>query len=91
MENSSSPSGKTELIGWSVPSSHGISMGAVLTGKGSWLKVLFVCLCDSKVNFPNKLKSELKGGCGKNCVRVLGGGLCIDDFLSLRSRPVSRQ
>lgn len=36
--------------------------------EGNWLKVLFVCLCDSKVNFPNNLKSELKRGCGKNCV-----------------------
>lgn len=58
--------------------------------QGSWLKV-FVCLCDSKVNFPNNLKSELKRGCGKNCVQLLGRGLFFNGFLSLRSRRVRRQ
>lgn len=90
VENSPTSSGKTELIGWSVPKSHGISMSAAYR-EGSWLKVLFVCLCDSKVNSPYNLKSELKGGCGKNCVRVLGRGLFLNYFLSLISRRVSRQ
>lgn len=66
---------------------------------GSWLKVCPVVswlvglgfLCDSKVNFPNKLKSELKGGCGANCIQVLDVGLFLNYFLSPQSRPVTSQ
>lgn len=53
-----------------------------------WLVCL---LCDNKVNFPKKLKSELKWGCGEKCIQVLDGGLFLNDFLSQQSKPVTSQ
>lgn len=95
---SPSPTGSTELIGSSVPNrcSHTAETcylhGHSAYRGGSELKVYPVLdwlgfLCDSKVNLPNKLRSELKWGCGENCIQMLHEGLFLNNFLSLQSRP----